>query len=181
MPFEFKEFKIPGLILISPHPFGDSRGFFMETYKKSDFAANGISDPFVQDNFSHSVSGVVRGLHYQKAPKSQAKLVMVSKGEIFDVAVDIRKKSPTFGQWAGISLSSENMNMLYIPAGFAHGFCVLSEEVDFTYKVTAEYAPDLDRGVLWDDPDIGITWPVTNPILSDKDLRLPTLSEADLD
>jgi len=181
MPFEFKKLHIPGLILVSPSSFGDTRGFFMETYKKSAFAANGITDDFVQDNFSHSVGGVVRGLHYQKSPRAQAKLVSVISGEIFDVAVDIRPGSPTFGQWAGVSLSAANKNMLYIPAGFAHGFCVVSEEVDFTYKVSAEYAPDLDRGILWNDPDIGISWPVSAPILSDKDRQLPTLSAADLD
>jgi len=152
----------------------------METYKKSAFAANGITDDFVQDNFSHSIGGVVRGLHYQKSPHAQAKLVSVISGEIFDVAVDIRQGSPTFGQWAGVSLSAENKNMLYIPAGFAHGFCVISEEVDFTYKVSAEYAPDLDRGLLWSDPDIGISWPISKPILSEKDMQLPKLAAADL-
>lgn len=153
----------------------------METYKRSEFEANGIADHFVQDNYSHSVGGVVRGLHFQTSPKSQAKLVMVSKGKIFDVAVDVRKNSPTFGQWAGVSLSSANMNMLYIPAGFAHGFCVVSEEVDFTYKVSAEYDQNLDRGIIWNDPAIGVSWPNSNPMLSDKDLKLPNLADADLD
>jgi len=178
---EFQRLEIPDLILVTPRPFADPRGFFMETYKRSEFEANGIADDFIQDNFSHSVGNVVRGLHYQKSPQAQAKLVMVTKGEIFDVAVDIRRESPTFGRWVGVSLSAQNKNMLYIPAGFAHGFCVLSEEVNFTYKVSAEYAPTLDRGIAWNDPEIGITWPVNDPLLSDKDLRLPTLAEADLD
>jgi dTDP-4-dehydrorhamnose 3,5-epimerase len=178
---EFQRLEIPDLILVSPRPFADPRGFFMETYKRSEFKANGIGDEFVQDNFSHSAGQVVRGLHYQKSPQAQAKLVMVTKGEIFDVAVDIRRESPTFGKWVGVSLSAQNKKMLYIPTGFAHGFCVLSEEVDFTYKVSAEYAPELDRGIAWNDPEIGISWPVDDPLLSDKDLQLPTLAAADLD
>lgn len=178
---EFQRLKIPDLILVSPRPFADPRGFFMETYKRSEFQANGVDSEFVQDNFSHSVGRVVRGLHYQKSPQAQAKLVAVTRGEIFDVAVDIRRESPTFGQWVGVALSAENKKMLYIPTGFAHGFCVLSEEVDFTYKVSAEYAPDLDRGIAWNDPEVGISWPVESPLLSDKDLQLPPLAEADLD
>ena len=171
----------PEVLLIEPDVFSDARGFFMETYKRSEFQANGVESEFVQDNFSHSVGRVVRGLHYQKSPQAQAKLVTVTRGEIFDVAVDIRRESPTFGQWVGVALSAENKKMLYIPTGFAHGFCVLSEEVDFTYKVSAEYAPDLDRGIAWNDPQIAISWPVEAPLLSDKDLQLPVLAEADLD
>tara|TARA_B100000886_G_scaffold302649_1_gene232812 strand:+ start:46 stop:591 length:546 start_codon:yes stop_codon:yes gene_type:complete len=181
MPFDFKRLNISDLVLITPRAFQDARGYFMETYKRSEFVDNGLDDAFVQDNFSHSVRGVLRGLHFQKAPEAQAKLVKVVRGAIFDVAVDIRRDSPTFGQWQGVSLTEENGHMFYIPAGFAHGFCVLSEEVDFTYKVSAEYAPALDRGVRWNDPAIGIDWPMETPLLSEKDEALPLLETADLD
>ena len=179
MPFRFQRLRIPELILVEPRVFKDSRGFLMESYKKSDFAANGISAEFVQDIHSHSVSGVLRGLHYQLHPKAQAKLVRVVKGEVFDVAVDIRGNAPTFGQWEGVVLSEENFRMFFIPEGFAHGFCVLSDEAEFAYKVTAEFAPDLDRGIVWDDPAIAIDWPVADPILSRKDLELPLLADAE--
>jgi dTDP-4-dehydrorhamnose 3,5-epimerase len=145
----------------------------------SSFSANGISDAFVQDNLSHSRQGVLRGLHYQNHPKAQGKLVTVLKGEIFDVAVDIRKSSPTYGRWVGMTLSADCCRMLYISVGFAHGFCVLSEEATVSYKVTEEFAPDLDRGIAWNDPYIGIRWPIANPILSAKDAQLPLLREAD--
>ena len=181
MPFDFKRLDIPDLVLITPRAFQDARGYFMETYKRSEFVDNGLDDDFVQDNFSHSERGVLRGLHFQKAPEAQAKLVKVVRGAIFDVAVDIRRDSPTFGQWQGVSLTGENGQMFYVPAGFAHGFCGLSEEVDFTYKVSAEYAPTLDRGVRWDDPAIGINWPVEIPLLSEKDEVLPLLEAADID
>ena len=180
MPFRFQRLSIPDVILVKARAFEDRRGFFAETYKRSAFAANGIPDAFVQDNYSHSVRGTLRGLHYQKPPQAQAKLVMVLKGEIFDVAVDIRNDSPTYGQWVGKILSDENLNMLYIPVGFAHGFCVLSKEADVVYKVTAEYAPELDRGILWNDPTIGVRWPIAEPELSSKDARLPTLQEAEI-
>lgn len=179
MPFRFQRLAIPDVILIEAQTAGDHRGFFMETYKRSEFVANGISAVFVQDNFSHSVRGVLRGLHYQKHPQAQGKLVMVLQGEIFDVAVDIRKESPTYGQWVGVTLSAQSRHMLYIPAGFAHGFCVLSEAADFTYKVTAEYAPELDRGMLWNDPTLDIRWPIAEPMLSAKDMRLPLFHDAD--
>jgi len=179
MPFTYKRLDIPEVILVEPKVFPDERGFFMETYKYSEFAANGIPQRFVQDNFSHSVRGVLRGLHYQKVPAVQGKLVMVVRGEIFDVAVDIRKGSPTYGRWVGVRLSSENRRMLWVPEGFAHGFVVLSEEADVMYKVTSEYAPELDRGIRWNDPEIGIDWPVKNPILSPKDNTQPFLAEAD--
>ncbi|MGD1996606.1 MAG: dTDP-4-dehydrorhamnose 3,5-epimerase [Anaerolineae bacterium] len=181
MPFRFQRLSIPDVILIEPKIFRDQRGFFMETYKRSEFAANGIPDEFVQDNHSHSVHGVLRGLHYQRPPKAQGKLVMAVKGRVFDVAVDIRRGSPTYGQWVSAILSETNLHMLYIPVGFAHGFCVLSEEADFVYKVTAEYAPELDRGILWKDPVIGIEWPLSEPTLSPKDAQLPTLQEAEVD
>jgi dTDP-4-dehydrorhamnose 3,5-epimerase len=181
MAFQFRRLRIPEVMLIEPQTMRDQRGFFLETYRKSEFVANGIADEFVQDNYSHSVRGVLRGLHYQKRPQAQAKLVMVLSGEVFDVSVDIRKGSPTYGQWAGVVLSDRDFRMFYIPEGFAHGFCVLSETADFVYKVTAEYAPALDGGILWSDPAIGIEWPVAEPILSPRDGALPLLHEAEVD
>ena len=172
MPFQFQRLAIRDVILVEARSFQDDRGFFLETYKRSAFVENGIPDTFVQDNFSHSVRGVLRGLHYQRHPKAQGKLVGVVHGEVFDVAVDIRKGSPTFGQWVGVRLAADRHQMLYIPAGFAHGFCVLSEEADFFYLVTAEYAQELDSGILWNDPDIGIEWPISDPMLSSRDAQL---------
>jgi dTDP-4-dehydrorhamnose 3,5-epimerase len=177
MPFEFKKLDIPEVILVIPKIFGDSRGFFMETYKASEFKANGVEVDFVQDNHSRSTKDVIRGLHFQKAPKSQAKLIRCPKGRIFDVAVDLRPDSKTFGQWVGAELSEENQNMLYIPAGFAHGFSVLSDEAEVMYKASDEYAPELDAGILWNDKDVNINWQIENPIISDKDKVLPTLQE----
>jgi len=181
VPFEFEPQAIPEVILVRARAFPDPRGFFVESYRRSQFAANGIPQEFVQDNLSHSTRGVLRGLHYQKNPHAQGKLVMVLRGEIFDVAVDLRRGSLTFGRWVGVVLSGENRTMLYVPEGFAHGFCVLSDEADVLYKVTAEYAPDLDRGIRWDDPEIGVRWPLANPILSPKDATLPALRDADHD
>jgi dTDP-4-dehydrorhamnose 3,5-epimerase len=179
MPFQFQRLAIPDVLLVEAQTFDDNRGFFMETYKRSDFAAHGIADAFVQCNRSHSVRGVLRGLHYQIHPRAQAKLVSVLQGEIFDVAVDIRHGSPTYGRWVGERLSGQNGRMLYVPVGFAHGFCALSDRADVLYMVTDEYAPECDRGLLWNDPDIGIDWPITTPILSAKDAQLPTLRQAD--
>lgn len=179
MPFRFIPLEISGLILVEPQVFSDDRGFFTETYKASDFAAHGIPGPFVQENYSHSVQGVLRGLHFQKAPAAQGKLVSVIRGEIFDVAVDLRRGSPTYGRWVGVTLSEANHHLFYVPEGFAHGFCVLSAEADVVYRVTAEYAPVYDRGIRWDDPALGIPWPVSTPLLSPKDARLPLLAEAD--
>jgi len=181
MVFRFQRLEIPELVVVEAKAFEDHRGFFMENYKKSEFSAFGIPQAFVQDNYSYSLRGVLRGLHYQKHPKAQAKLVMVLRGEMFDVALDIRKGSPTYGQWVGVVLSSKKWQMLYIPVGFAHGFCVLSEDANIIYKVTEDYAPELDRGIVWDDPEIGIRWPIEQPILSLKDARLPPLKEADND
>ena len=181
MPFHFVALEIPDVILIQPMTFEDLRGSFVETYKRTEFLSAGIADMFVQDSYSHSISGVLRGLHYQKAPQDQAKMVWVIAGEIFDVAVDIRRGSPTFGRWISAALSAENHRMLYIPTGFAHGFCVMSDHADVVYKVTAEYAPDLDRGILWNDPDLGIVWPVRQPVLSSKDMHLPPFRDADND
>ena len=179
MPFQFERLEIPDVILITAKHFVDDRGFFLETYKQAEFAENGIPWTFVQDNRSHSVGGVLRGLHYQMHPKAQGKLVMALTGEVFDVAVDIRQGSPTYGRWVGTTLSADRFNMLYVPAGFAHGFCVLSERADFIYKVTDVYAGDLERGIRWDDPQIGIDWPVAEPILSARDAELPLLGDAE--
>ena len=179
MPFRFERLQIPDIVLIKPEVFPDERGFFMETYKYSDFAAFGIKERFVQDNYSCSAKGVLRGLHYQRYPRAQGKLVQVVSGEIFDVAVDIRKNSPTYGKWIGLTLSAKNKQMLYIPPGFAHGFCVLSEEAKVAYKVTEEYSPQHDTGIIWNDPEIGIHWPIEQPIVSDRDTALPTLKEVE--
>ena len=180
MPFNFKKLEIPQVILVEPQVFPDRRGFFMETYKRSDFEAGGIPDLFVQDNHSQSIKGTLRGLHYQKLPQAQGKLVMAIQGEIFDVAVDIRRGSNTYGHWVGEVLSAANHRMLWVPVGFAHGFCVLSDEANVVYKVAGgEYSPDLERGIIWNDPDIGIRWPSASPLLAEKDAHLPLLSEAD--
>ncbi|MGD8397802.1 MAG: dTDP-4-dehydrorhamnose 3,5-epimerase [Anaerolineae bacterium] len=181
MPFEFERLEILDIVLVTARRFDDRRGFFKETYKASDFAARDIPGPFVQDNLSHSVYGALRGLHYQKAPHAQGKLVIVLHGRIFDVAVDIRRGSPTYGQWIGRTLSATGGEMLWVPVGFAHGFCVLSDEADVLYKVTAEYAPDADRGIIWNDPEVGVAWPIADPILSSKDAGLPPLRSADND
>ena len=176
MPFEFEKLKLEGVVLVKPKVFGDNRGFFLESYKKSDFFANGITVEFNQDNHSKSTKGVLRGLHYQAKPFGQAKLVRCSKGRIYDVAVDIRKNSPTFGEYVKVELSEENKHMLFIPDGFAHGFVVLSEEAELLYKASGEYAPKADRGILWCDKDINVDWQIDfEPILSDKDKVQPLL------
>lgn len=178
MPFEFEKQKIEDVILVKPKVFGDNRGFFMESYKKSDFYANGINVEFNQDNHSKSAKGVLRGLHYQAAPYEQAKVVRCAKGRIYDVAVDIRPDSKTFGQYVKVELSEENKHMLYIPAGFAHGFVALSDEVELLYKASGEYNPQADRGIIWNDPDINIDWEIDfDPILSEKDSKQPMLKE----
>jgi len=177
--FDFQRLEIPDVILIEPTAFEDERGFFMETYKRSAFAAFGIEEQFVQDNHSKSTKDVLRGLHYQKSPKAQGKLVRVVEGEVFDVAVDIRKNSLTYGLWVGAVLSSQNRKMLYIPSEFAHGFCVLSDTAEVVYKATDEYAPQLERGIIWNDPDLGINWPIKQPIVSSKDADLPLFKVAD--
>lgn len=179
MPFRFTRLEIPEVILIEPRAFDDDRGFFMETYKESEFAANGIPDRFVQDNYSRSSRGVLRGLHYQKAPAAQGKLVGVVRGRVFDVAVDLRRGSPTYGKWVGAFLSDKDHRLLYIPEGFAHGFQVASQRADVLYKVTHEYAQAHDRGIAWDDPEIGILWPTRPPVLSAKDASHPRLAKAD--
>lgn len=180
MPFNFQRLEIPDVIFVEPKVFGDERGFFLEIYKHSDFSQFGIIEHFVQDNYSSSTAGVLRGLHYQKNPKAQGKLVRCLKGKIFDVAVDIRKGSPYYGRWVGKELSEEQGNMLYIPAGFAHGFLVLSDKADVLYKCTEEYSAQHDRGIIWNDPAISIQWPVNGrPILSAKDKMHPPLADAD--
>jgi dTDP-4-dehydrorhamnose 3,5-epimerase len=178
MPFSFKKLDMPEVILVQAQSFSDDRGYFLESFKESVFVNNGINTKFVQDNFSHSIKGVLRGLHYQINPKAQAKLVTALRGEIFDVAVDIRQGSPTYGKWVGEILSEKNHNSLYIPEGFAHGFCTLSE-ADIFYKVTQEYSPEHEKGISWNDPEIDIAWPIENPILIKKDRSLPTLKNAD--
>ncbi len=179
MPFEFKPFEIPDLVLVRPQVFGDDRGFFFELYKHSDFESGGIAGHFVQDNYSRSAKGVLRGLHYQKTPRAQGKLVMCMQGRIYDVAVDIRKGSSFYGKCMGVELSAENRLMLYVPPGFAHGFQVLSNTADVMYKCTDEYSPADDRGIIWNDPDINITWPLKDPVLSGKDKIHPLLRDAD--
>ena len=181
MPFTFKRLSIPDVILVEPQSFSDDRGFFFESFKESDFFANGIDKKFVQDNFSHSVNGVIRGLHFQKAPKAQAKLVTVLKGKIFDVAVDIRKNSPTYGKWVSEILSGDTHNLLYVPEGFAHGFCVISDEADVLYKVSNEYSQEHERSIIWNDPKLDIQWPIKKPIISNKDNKLSLLENLDND
>jgi dTDP-4-dehydrorhamnose 3,5-epimerase len=179
MPFKFKKSEIPEVMLVEAQAFPDERGFFMESFKESIFTVNGINTKFVQDNYSHSIKGVLRGLHYQKNPKAQAKLVMVTRGEIFDVTVDMRKGSPTYGKWIGEILSEQNHRLLYVPEGFAHGFCVTSDKADVLYKVNSEYSHEHERGILWNDPELDIKWPTDKPIIIKKDLQLPTLQNAD--
>lgn len=178
MPFVFERQKINDVVLIKPKVFGDNRGFFMETYKKTDFYANGIDVEFNQDNHSKSSKGVLRGLHYQASPYGQAKIVRCGRGRIYDAAVDIRPNSPTFGQYVKVELSEDNKYMLYIPVGFAHGFVALSDEVELLYKASGEYNPQADRGVLWNDPDINIDWNIDfEPLLSEKDKVQPKLCD----
>ncbi len=179
MAFRFQRLEIPQVIFVQADTARDERGFFRETYKQSVFAANGIPETFVQDNCSLSARGILRGLHFQKHPKAQGKLVAVAHGAIFDVAVDIRRGSPTYGKWVGRELSDENGCLLYIPPGFAHGFCVLSDLAAVMYKVTAEFSAEQDRGMAWNDPEVGVAWPVENPRLSPKDAKLPFLRSAD--
>ncbi len=172
---------IPDVILIEPDVFGDHRGFFMETWHQKKFADAGINAKFVQDNHSKSKRGILRGLHYQMH-QPQGKLVRVIAGEVFDVAVDLRKSSTTFGKWVGEMLSAENKKMLWVPPGFAHGFYVISEYAEFTYKCTDFYAPEYERSISWDDPDIAINWPLVgndNPILSEKDEAVAPFKDAE--
>ncbi len=172
--------KLPGLLVIEPTVFVDQRGFFFESYHYKRYAQHGIDAQFVQDNHSRSVKNTLRGLHYQVNP-GQAKLVRVVVGKVFDVAVDLRVGSPTYGQWYGQILSAENKLQMYIPIGFAHGFCVLSEVAEFEYKCSTYYSPPDERGIIWNDPDLQIEWPVQNPILSEKDRKLPRFRDIEQD
>ena len=170
------ETKIAGVLIIEPKVFGDSRGFFLETFNADRYAESGIESNFVQDNYSRSTKGVLRGLHYQKN-YPQGKLVSVTSGIVFDVAVDIRQDSSTFGQWVGITLSADDHKQFYIPPGLAHGFCVLSETADFQYKCTEYYHPEDEASIRWNDPDIAIEWNISEPILSEKDAKAPFLKD----
>ncbi len=174
MTFTFARVESPeGLIIVTPYVFSDERGFFMESYRSDEFEKAGIKGEFVQDNHSKSTKGVIRGLHFQKDPCEQSKLVRCIRGEVFDVAVDLRPKSDTFGKWYGIVLSEQNKKMLYIPKGFAHGFSTLSEEAEVLYKVDEFYSREDERGIVYNDPKIAVDWKVSNPILSSKDKALP--------
>jgi len=178
---KFTPTEIPDVILVEPDVFGDRRGFFMETWHAEKFAAGGIAADFVQDNHSRSGQGILRGLHYQII-KPQGKLVRVLSGEVFDVAVDLRRKSPTFGQWVGVLLSAENKKILWIPPGFAHGFYVMSQQADFFYKCTDFYAPEFERAISWNDPDLAIDWPLIEgkaPVVAPKDANAALFREAE--
>ena len=168
--------KLPGVMLVSPVVHGDERGFFMETYHQGIFDEVGLPGQFVQDNHSRSARGVLRGLHFQY-PQWQGKLVRVIRGEIFDVAVDVRMDSPTHGEWIGVTLSEENKQQIYVPPGYAHGFCVTSDSADVVYKCTALYKPEDEISIRWDDPDIGIQWPVENPTVSARDQAAGRLAD----
>jgi len=167
---------IPGVLVIEPKVFRDRRGFFVETYHVQRYEDAGITERFVQDNYSRSVRSTLRGLHFQE-PHAQGKLVMAVEGTVYDVVVDVRKGSPSFGKWYGAELSAENLWQIYVPPGCAHGFCVISETAAFLYKCTDYYSPENERGVLWNDPALGIVWPVSQPILSAKDQAYPTLAQ----
>jgi len=174
------EGKLPGIKLIKPDVLADNRGFFMESYHAEKMAAHGITAAFMQDNHSLSIhAGVLRGMHYQLHPKAQTKLVRVAAGAIYDVVVDIRRGSPTYGQWEGFELSAANKLQLLVPGGFAHGFCTTEPNTEVLYKVDQPYSPDHDRGIAWNDPAIGIKWPTVQPVLSEKDHRHPLLAEAE--
>lgn len=171
---------LPGVVLVQPKVYMDTRGFFLETYAKEKYENIGIRDTFVQDNHSVSKKGTLRGLHFQSG-EGQAKLVRVTRGEVFDVAVDIRPKSPTFGKWIGIHLSEKNHKQIYIPVGFAHGFCVLSDTAEVLYKCSSKYSPEKEQGIMWNDPDIGVLWPVKRPVLSLRDKDNPSFKELSTD
>jgi dTDP-4-dehydrorhamnose 3,5-epimerase len=168
--------ELPGVLIIEPTVYRDARGFFLESHHQDKYAAHGIPGPFIQDNHSHSHRGTLRGLHAQRR-RPQGKLVRAIEGEMFDVAVDVRRGSPSFGKWVGVVLSGENFRQIYIPPGFVHGFCVTSERVHVEYKCTAYYDPADELGVAWNDPEVGIVWPIPNPVLSAKDSAAPRLSE----
>lgn len=175
---EITKTKLEGVVIIEPDVFGDNRGFFMESWNKKKMEKAGLYYDFVQDNHSKStVKGTLRGIHFQKGDKAQAKLVRCVKGAVLDVAVDLRKNSPTFKQWVGVELSAENKKQLLVPPGFGHGFVTLTDDVEFLYKADNYYAPEADAGIRWNDPDIGVEWGVENPILSEKDKKNPFLKD----
>lgn len=175
---DFIETKFTGAWLIKPQVFEDKRGFFLESYSQKEFIEQNITSIFIQDNHSKSIDkGVLRGLHFQKPPHAQTKLVRVIRGSVLDVIVDLRKDSKTYGQWESFELSDSNFLMLYVPKGFAHGMCTLEKNTEFMYKVDEFYSPESDSGIAWDDPDLGIKWPTTSPILSDKDQELQNFSD----
>lgn len=177
MSFAFERLGIPDVLLARPQRLGDLRGFFAETYRASVFAGAGVLGPFVQDNLARSGPRVLRGLHFQAPPRPQGKLIQVVRGAVFDVAVDLRRSSPTYGRWVGRELSDSDGALLWVPPGFAHGYVVLSDGADLVYKVTEEYVAELDRGVRWDDPTVGVAWPVPDPVLSERDRSLPLLAD----
>lgn len=169
--------ELNAVLIITPRVFQDARGFFFESYNQETWRGHGVNTVFVQDNHSCSTRGTLRGLHFQLPPLAQVKLVRCVRGAIWDVAVDIRVGSPTFGRWAGVELSADNFRQLYIPAGFAHGFCVLSDEAEVLYKTSAVYSQPHERSIAWDDPQLAIAWPVAEPLLSDRDRAAPSLAE----
>ncbi|MBF0273630.1 MAG: dTDP-4-dehydrorhamnose 3,5-epimerase [Nitrospinae bacterium] len=171
------ETKLKGAYILEPRIFNDSRGYFFESYNKKTFHELGIMTEFQQDNHSYSVKGTLRGLHYQLEPMAQEKLVRVIEGEVLDFIVDIRKKSPTFGEWVSVKLSGENRKSFYVPVGFAHGFCVLSETVHFLYKCSNLYSPKDERGIIWNDPELAIDWQIENPIISERDQKNPLFKD----
>ena len=174
MPFTFEKLDLEGVTLVTPKVMEDSRGFFLETYKASEFYAAGIQEIFTQDNHSLSTKNVLRGIHFQNQPHPQGKLVRCIRGAIYDVAVDLRHNSHTYGKWVGVELNEENKQMLYIPPGFGHGFATLSDEAEIFYKCTAEYRHSLDDGIIWNEKEFGIDWKIKDPIISEKDAKLPT-------
>jgi dTDP-4-dehydrorhamnose 3,5-epimerase len=178
MPFRFQDTKLPGVKLVEYDAFADNRGYFAELFKHSAFEAGGIDDVFGQENLSFSTANVLRGLHFQRSPHGQAKLISVLDGVIFDVAADVDPKSATYLQWFGVTLKADEHRLLYIAEQYAHGFCVLSDSATVLYKTTSEYAPDHEGGVVWNDPDLAIDWPVSAPLVSDRDSALPRLRDA---
>ncbi len=179
MPFKFQKLDFPGVVLIEAETFNDNRGYFLETYKRDDFKEAGIDVNILQVDHSRSEKNVIRGMHYQKLPMAQAKIIDVINGEIFDVVVDLRNGSPSYGKWLGMHLGGKTRQMLFVPEGFAHGFCAISETAEIVYYCTQVYAPEHQRGILWSDPQINISWPVKNPIVSEKDINLSLFNKAD--
>ena len=170
-----KNTSLEGFLIIEPNCFKDDRGFFLETYQEDIYKAAGITDKFVQDNQSRSIKGVIRGMHFQKPPYTETKLIRVIQGKVLDVFIDLRKNSATYGTWDSVELSQDNNLCVYIPKGFAHGFCALSDAAEFLYKVSENYSAEKEKGIIWNDPDIGIDWPISDPILSEKDKNNPSL------